>query len=232
MTRLLIVNADDLGASPGVNRGIFEVHQHGIVTSASLMVRQPGAQEAAALLPEHPRLSVGLHLDLGEWVYCDGEWHAAYEIADAADEAAVERELERQLELFQRLTGRTPTHLDSHQHVHLSEPAAGPVAAAGARLGIPVRRSSDAIHYEGRFYGQSSRGEPTPDAVGVNPLLRIIRTLPEGCTELCCHPGYADGLRSSYCEERELEIATLCDPRIAAEIASQGIELVSFEERA
>src|SRR5437870_3779943 len=43
--RYLIVNADDFGLSPGVNRGIIEAHEHGIVTSASLMVRWPAAGE-------------------------------------------------------------------------------------------------------------------------------------------------------------------------------------------
>lgn len=47
-SRFLIVNADDFGQSPGVNRGIIEAHEHGIVTSASLMVRWPAATEAAA----------------------------------------------------------------------------------------------------------------------------------------------------------------------------------------
>ena len=48
MTRALIVNADDLGRSSGINRGIGIAHERGIVTSASLMVRLPAAREAAA----------------------------------------------------------------------------------------------------------------------------------------------------------------------------------------
>jgi len=46
--RRLIVNADDFGQSPGINRGIMEAHERGIVTSVSLMVRWPAAVEAAA----------------------------------------------------------------------------------------------------------------------------------------------------------------------------------------
>ena len=42
-TRHLIVNADDFGQSAGINRGIIEAHEHGIVTSTSLMVRWPAA---------------------------------------------------------------------------------------------------------------------------------------------------------------------------------------------
>ena len=55
--KYLIVNADDFGLSPGANRGIMGAHEHGIVTSASLMVRWPVAAEAAAYLKVKPRTS-------------------------------------------------------------------------------------------------------------------------------------------------------------------------------
>ena len=66
MTRQLIVNADDFGQSHSVNRGILAAHERGIVTSTSLMVRWPAAAKAAALGRTHPRLSLGLHVDLGD----------------------------------------------------------------------------------------------------------------------------------------------------------------------
>ena len=75
--RYLIVNADDFGLSAGVNRGVIEAHERGIVTSASLMVRPPAAAEAAADARAYPELSLGLHVDLGEWSYREGEWVAA-----------------------------------------------------------------------------------------------------------------------------------------------------------
>src|SRR5207249_7492687 len=83
--RYLIVNADDFGLSPGVNRGIIKAHDQGIVTSASLMVRMPAAAEAAAYAREHPSLSVGLHCDLGEWTYRDRKWEPVYEVAPLDD---------------------------------------------------------------------------------------------------------------------------------------------------
>ena len=67
----LIVNADDFGQSPGVNRGVIAAHERGVVTSTSLMVRWPSAAAAAAYAREHPALSVGLHVDLGEWACRD-----------------------------------------------------------------------------------------------------------------------------------------------------------------
>src|SRR5688572_31067184 len=60
----LIVNADDLGRSPGIDRGIVRAHERGIVTSTTLMANAPGAERAAALARECPSLDVGVHLVL------------------------------------------------------------------------------------------------------------------------------------------------------------------------
>ena len=45
--KYLIVNADDFGASRGINRGILEAHQRGILSSTSLMVNRAASEEAA-----------------------------------------------------------------------------------------------------------------------------------------------------------------------------------------
>src|SRR5689334_12175655 len=121
MTRRLIVNADDFGLSEGVNRGILRAHDRGIVTSASLMVRQPSAGAAAEEARRRPGLSLGLHLDVGEWEYRDGNWVAVYEVVGGDDATALAGEVGRQLDAFMRLVGRPPTHIDSHQHAHRSE---------------------------------------------------------------------------------------------------------------
>ena len=62
----LIVNADDWGLTPGVNRGIVRAFQHGIVTSASLLVTGSAFEEAVALARDFPAPDVGLHLALVE----------------------------------------------------------------------------------------------------------------------------------------------------------------------
>lgn len=62
--RRLIVNADDFGRSPSINAAVARAHREGILTSASLMVNEPGCAEAVALARENPRLGVGLHLTL------------------------------------------------------------------------------------------------------------------------------------------------------------------------
>ena len=62
--RRLIVNADDFGLSPSVNAAVIRAHREGILTTASLMVNEPGFDEAVKLAKENPRLGVGLHLTL------------------------------------------------------------------------------------------------------------------------------------------------------------------------
>jgi predicted glycoside hydrolase/deacetylase ChbG (UPF0249 family) len=226
--RFLIVNADDLGLSEGVNAGIVEVHERGIVTSASLMVRKPAAIEALALTEEHPSLAIGLHIDIGQWDYEGGEWKVAYERCSPDDEAAVERECRAQLESFRELLGRGPTHLDSHQHTHMSEPVASIADRLASELGVPLRGRR--IRYEGGFYGQSGRGVPFPEGITVERLIELIEAMPAGWTELGCHPGIGVASESSYAHERQVEVETLTDPRVRAALEASGVELRSFAD--
>src|ERR1044072_5849886 len=132
--RLLVLHADAPRPSQAVNEGIFLAHKEGIVTSASLMVRQGPAAAAAQLAPRHPDLAIGLPIDLGQWEYEGGEWRQGYSRCDSDDPEAVEAECREQLEIFRALLGRDPTHLDSHQHVHENEPAKSVAEALAAAL--------------------------------------------------------------------------------------------------
>lgn len=226
--RYLIVNADDFGLSDGVNRGIIEAAERGIVTSASLMVRQPAAAAAAAYAKKGGPVSVGLHLDLGEWVYRSGEWVALYSVVNTEEPANVQAEVLRQVNEFQRLVGRNPTHLDSHQHVHRQEPARSVVTALARKLALPLREFSPDIRYCGDFYGQDGEGETLSDALTVANLRQILAALPPGTTELGCHPGYDDGLATSYRAERAAEVAVLCAPEIRQALQTLDVRLCSF----
>jgi chitin disaccharide deacetylase len=228
--RCLIVNADDFGLSSGVNRGIIKAYEYGIVTSTSLMVRWPAAIEAANYSREHSDLSLGLHIDLGEWAYRDGAWVSLYEVVPTEDSAAVADEVSHQLATFRRLTGKDPTHIDSHQHVHLQESVRPIVISVARHLGVPVRHYSPEVHYCGDFYGQTAEGLPFPYGTTVGGLIEILTKLPHGMTELCCHPGEGDELDTMYRCERSAEMQVLCDPRIRAAISAMEIELRSFRD--
>jgi chitin disaccharide deacetylase len=226
--RYLVVNADDLGLSTAVNEGVFEAHRRGLVTSASLMVRQGAAPAAAAEAAAHPELAIGLHIDLGQWDYANGEWNQAYLRCDTDDPGAVEAECRAQLARFRALLGRDPTHLDSHQHVHESEPVRGVAEALAAELGVPLRNRE--VRYEGGFYGQTGKGEPFPQGITPQHLVALIEALPPGWTEIGCHPSAGRVPTSSYDAERQVELAALCDPRVRQALDASRINLCSFTQ--
>ena len=219
---MLIVNADDFGASEGINRGIAEAHSRGIVTSTSLMVTGGAPWDAVSVAGDHPSLSIGLHWDLDS---------GGRPKADLADPAAIRAELIRQLEAFLDLMGRPPSHLDSHHHIH-REPEIGEIArelAATHRLPL---REGGRVSFVGGFYGQWEYG--VTDLYHVSPqfLVWILRNeVGDGWTELGCHPGSIVGdFTSIYLAEREVELATLTDPRIREEVDRLGIRLASYAE--
>ena len=230
MKRFLIVNADDFGLTPGINRGIAQANERGILTSASLMVRHAGAREATDYARAHPGLSVGLHFDLAEWRFQDGNWEIVYQVVDPQNAEAVRAELDRQLALFETLLGHPPTHLDSHQHAHRTEPAQSVLRSAARTLGVPLRHCAPAIRHCGDFYGQTAEGVPFPEGISLGHLTRIIEALPPGWTELGCHPGFANDLDSIYAAEREEETRVLCDRQIRDVIRRNAVELRSFPQ--
>lgn len=226
--KYLIVNADDFGLSEGVNRGIIEAAEWGIVTSASLMVRQPAASAAAAYAKKFDGLGIGLHLDLGEWIYRGDQWMPLYSVVPTNDAAAVEEEVACQLKQFHDLLGRNPTHLDSHQHVHREEPVRTIMLELARQLGVPVRECTPGIGYCGDFYGQTGEGEALHDALSVEALKTVLRSLHGPVTELGCHPGYSHSLASTYSRERELELETLRAPAVRNTLDALSIQLCSF----
>src|SRR4051794_29334211 len=227
----LIVNADDLGISRGVNAGILRAHLNGIVTSTSLMVRGPAADEAASLAKQHPSLDVGLHVDLEEWEYGDDGWFRKYAVLNddaRTDPVRLAAEVRLQVARFRELIGHDPSHLDSHQHVHQSEPLKSVMIELANELAVPLRHDDPRVRYCGEFYGQSGHGEPYPEGITVKALCRILQELTPGITELCCHPGIGQDHSSCYSAERERECAALCDQRVRTALGDAGIKLTDY----
>ena len=158
------MNADDFGLCGDVTRGILDAHVNGQVSSTTLMVNMPGTDEAVEAARSHPQLGVGLHFNLTEGrpltdvpslVDGDGRFLLRGELLRrslrrAIDPADIRREFVAQLERIHEL-GISPTHVDSHQHVHMAPWVIGAMApiltrhVTRLRLARPPGRPSGAI---------------------------------------------------------------------------------------
>jgi PTS system cellobiose-specific IIA component len=218
--KFVIFNADDFGYSCGVNRGIAEAHERGVVTATTLVVNAPATREAVELSRRLPRLSVGLHVNFT---------NEAQRLFDLEDPAACRAELWRQYATFCDLMGRKPSHLDAHQHVH-RHPVRLPLFEELADAeGLPLRDRAP-VTFKGGFYGQWQPGVFDPARVSFEALERMLRLeIFEGIFEVSCHPGYFDaGLEAVYHREREPELRTLTDPRLPRLIEELGLRLISY----
>jgi chitin disaccharide deacetylase len=286
--RNLIVNADDLGWTEGVNRGIAETHRNGIVTSASLLANGRAFVSGGELARTTPGLGVGVHLNLS-----DGEPVAGRELVTTLlNERGelegrpkslllrlarrsilleeVEREWNAQIQKV-RDSGIEPTHLDGHKHVQMlpglfeialrlakrhgiravrvsheesslrAALSAGVkqkgsvvmkqgVQARGLKLLAPDAREQAeraGIATADYFCGIAQTGELTREGV-----LRLMEILPEGTTELMCHPGYVDAELANSATRlqasRQAELEILTDTGIRNLVASQGIRLIDY----
>ena len=282
------MNADDLGWTEGVNRGIAETHRNGIVTSASLLANGAAFGSGVALARTTPGLGVGLHLNLSDGQPVAGRelvttlLNQRGELGGSPERLLlrlarrsvlleeVEREWDAQIQKV-RDCGIELTHLDGHKHVQMlpglfeialrlarkhgiravrvsheesslrAALSAGAkrkgtvvmkqgVQARGLKLLAPVAREQAeraGIATADYFCGIAQTGELTREGV-----LRLVEILPEGTTELMCHPGYVDAqLANSPTRlqaSRQAEVEILTDTGIRNLVASQGIRLIDY----
>src|ERR1700757_3542319 len=285
----LIVNADDLGWTEGVNRGIVEAHRRGLVTSSSLLANGRVFEGGVAAGKSNPQLGIGVHLNLSdgpptapaEEVHGllnegghleDGPESLLLRIASrslAVEE--VEREWDAQIRKV-RDAGIQPTHLDGHKHVqmlpglfeialrlakkhgirairvaHEESTLRSVLSSAGQRrTGVVLKQGVQArglkllapdaremaehagIATADYFCGIAQTGALTREGVE-----KLLESLPDGTTELMCHPGYADeelrrtGTRLQ--ESRETELQILTDAKVRKLVATRGIRLISYK---
>ena len=153
----LIVNADDLGIDEAVNAGIFRAHEHGIVTSASVMANGSAFATAVDRLKQLASLDIGVHLTLVEesplldpeqiptLVDGSGRFHNnAYAffkqyIKGGIDVQQVRNELDAQVARVLN-SGVRVSHLDSHQHIHVLPRILDVVIGLAEKYDIPAMR--------------------------------------------------------------------------------------------
>jgi predicted glycoside hydrolase/deacetylase ChbG (UPF0249 family) len=284
----LIVNADDLGWTEGVNRGIVETHRKGLVTSTSLLANGCAFESAVTAARKNPELGIGVHLNLSDGtpkapadkvrglLNKDGRFEGGPEnlllrIASRSlplDE--VEREWSAQIQTIVD-AGIEPTHLDGHKHVQML-PGLFEIALKLAKK--HKIRAIRVAHEESKLrtalssgdnqntgvllkQGVQARGlkllahdaKEMAERVGIATadyfcgiaqtgvltragVEKLLTSLPDGTTEVMCHPGYADeDLKKSDTrlqESRKTELTILTDPGVRKLVATLGIRLINY----
>ena len=224
----VIFNADDYGLSQGVNTGIIDSSNQGVVRSTTLMVGMEAQNHGIDLLTTAPYLKLGLHFRLtagsalsslssltdnhGQFLTQDRFWPRTQ-----FNENELFDELSLQVEQFKK-TGATLSHIDSHHHVH-THPQVLPVVLEVAKLHrVPVRGqrqisgdiSLKRYCFSDVFYG---------DSVGVDTIVKEIKRLQTNTDvlEFMCHPAHLDEslkAQSSYYHQREIELNTLTSQQL------------------
>lgn len=159
--RRLIINADDFGLTAGVNRAIVEAHQHGVVTSATLMANSAAFDDGVRLAKSNPKLSLGCHVVLldGAPLWAPEEISALLEpdqdpprlrdkllpfvsaaLRGKIPERQIALEIAAQVQKI-RAAGLTPTHLDSHKHTHLFSAILKPLLEVASEFHIRAIRN-------------------------------------------------------------------------------------------
>ena len=233
----LVVNADDFGLSEGIDRGIQSAFRQGILRSASLMPNGSAFDDAVRIACDTPGLGVGIHLSLVD-EHCIAPLAEVEGLADEAGRlprtysafvrsfilrrfgiqqvrAEIEAQVRRVLD-----AGIKPTHLDSHQHLHIFPSILTVVLDVAKTVGIPVVRlpldqSCRGLPFGGRgIQGKAlsllcRRAAPRISAARLRRadffwgfevsgqldeanLKLILNRLGEGVNEVMCHPGFSD----------------------------------------
>jgi len=156
----LIINADDFGLAPGVNRAIVELQQAGALSSTTLMATGPYFSPAVYMAFAQPGLAVGCHVVLVDGSPClrpgevpsllDPLGSSGFRITVGSfvsdllrgriQEKEIEAEAVAQIRRIQS-SGLTVSHIDSHKHLHAFPRVLAPLLRAARHCGVNCVRN-------------------------------------------------------------------------------------------
>lgn len=246
--KTLIVNADDFGYSKGVNLGIIEAYQNGIVTSTTIMPGLEGFDHAVRLAEENPGLGVGIHLTLTAGKSVGGPYKTITDEhgnfmrlseftakLDKIDPGEVLAEYEAQIMKVMD-TSIVPDHFDSHHHTHTLPGIFEIFKRVTLKYGVGARVFSrkgligdfatikTPDNFSDSFYGDSATLEHLGKILGQNNTDSL---------EIMCHPAYVDYslcAGSSYAVQRVNELHVLTTKGIREQIIQKGYSLGTFAD--
>lgn len=249
MNRQLIVNADDCNLTPGVTRAILECHDLGILSSTTFLINLPVSEQTITEIKKRPQLGLGIHLNItlacpvsveraipsllnGGMFRKKGEQFTAF-----PDSGDVEKEYSSQIEKFKKVFGVFPTHCDTHHQIHDHPFFYRILQKVAAKFDLPVRRSqcsgkpdiANKIEKTTQyFFGNLDAKHHWRK----EPLEIVLSHLPEGLSEIMCHPGIHDkdlDAMTSFTTGRETEFALFSNPMYRPLLEQGGVQLATFK---
>ncbi|MFN4182695.1 MAG: carbohydrate deacetylase [bacterium] len=245
--RCLFVTAEDYGLEKEVSKGILQACSYGIVTGISVLVNK-ASEEEMLWLKDYPQIGLGVHLNLnrGKPVLppqsvpslVDAQGFLLPRWKDTREHARpeeIEQEYDAQIQRF--LSFQLPLHhLNTHLHLHIHPQILEIVLRLAKRYHTAVRSPTESVrqrlraenipttdHFLYDFYDEP---EITP-----NGFLRLLSELPQGTTEMTCHPGIVTEAlfsESRYVYQRGVELGTLTRKDIRDFLKRKRIRLCSF----
>ncbi|HNY63925.1 MAG TPA: ChbG/HpnK family deacetylase [Deltaproteobacteria bacterium] len=244
MTRLLVVNADDLGLSREVNAGILMGLGQGVISDASLLVDAPCAEDACLELLSSGIRSLGIHINLDSqfgWDLPGHERHAREDLMAMLEDRsfldACEGSARSQIERFME-AGLNPTHLDTHHHVHGFYPVFRLLMDMAREYRIPAMRFSPEgytlttrkpVPFDREVYGRMKRLLEDEGIYSCRDMVEgagLVSRIASYPAELVVHPSLGGDAW------RQAELETLLSEGFRSEIEDSGIRIVSFSELA
>lgn len=244
----LIMRADDLGISEGVNYGILRTLQSGTITCVGLMSNMPTAQHGFELIKPF-KVCLGLHANIclgkpvsdpkliSSLVNEQGEFYSSKEInqrkEDTISVEECEIELEAQLQRFKEITHQEPDYFEGHAVFSANFMTA--LANVAKRHDLFLDMPGFAPHWEEEtgiyplgFQKLDENGLYNPKSY-MTEHLDNLRKNP--CTIGVFHPGFIDYYllkHSSYTVIRAMECDFLCSEWLQDFLREHRIQLVDF----
>lgn len=245
----ILVRADDLGYSEGINYGIAKSVKEGIITSVGVMVNMSSVNHGLALLKgtpvclgQHTNICVGKPITdpslIPSITNTDGEFKSSKEYRQAKEDFVVLEEvileIEAQYKRFLELVGEKPHYFEGHA-----------VSSHNFFKGLEIVAEKYDLKYSGMSFG----GDPIkvgntkvyvtmesnlPDYDPFESLKKMVEHSHEdGCDMLICHPGYLDGYilkNSSLTIPRPMEVDMLCAPETKNYLIETEVTQINYDE--
>lgn len=245
----ILMRADDLGYSEGVNYGIAKSVKEGIIGSVGVMTNMPAVvhglklfEDTKVCFGQHTNICIGKPITDPSLIPSitneNGEFKSSKEYRQAKEDFVVLEEvileIEAQYRRFIELTGETPHYFEGHA-----------VASANFFKGLEIVADKFGLKYS----GFSIDGTPlkidkkdvyvTMDSMmpNYNPfesLKKIVENAEDDKYYMfICHPGYLDGYilkNSSLTIPRPMEVDMVCDPNTKKFIEESGVKLITYDD--